>query len=304
MDNSDTQAGKISLTRVKTVMNEVLLPIPRLWLLVTSVAIVVSLLEVTRTAEGAYTVSFRLTWVTVLLLALVWLPFLLKVLALSGGGLKALGGEASFVGLSDFLSQLSPEIERQVLPSLIAATKRTEETSTETDRERLQKLRKDLEARLATLLEIGAKYEELRSEEAPSRMRTIEFTQMIAEARERARDTDVTAEEARELFKQHSHGARFTVIALAQEKQNPELLPLVIEAIGHSESAFEQHEALQAAYLMLPKLSEGQKQQLVDVIRDQRSGGPNKYIVPENRDRWALSSRILDAIDGKSKDIS
>jgi hypothetical protein len=37
-------------------------------------------------------VSMRLTSVTVLLLALVWLPFLLKVLALSGGGLKALGG--------------------------------------------------------------------------------------------------------------------------------------------------------------------------------------------------------------------
>jgi len=296
MDNTESQAGKISLDRVKTVMNEVLLPIPRLWLQVTSIAIVLSLFEVTRTAEGPYTVSFRLTSVSVLLLALVWLPFLLKVLALSGGGLKALGGEASVVGLSDFLSQLSPEVERQVLPSLIAATKRTEETSTEPDRERLQKLREDLEARLAELSKTAEAYGKLRETMPPGPARTSEFVNIFEEARARAKNVNIDAEEASEIFERDTHEDRIKVMAIAQEKRNPELFPLVIEAIGNSKSAFEQGRALGAAELMLPKLDEAQKQQLRDVINDQRSGGPNKHIVPKHKYRWKLSNRILDAI--------
>ena len=298
MDDNERQTDKVSLGQVKTLMKEILLPIPSLWLLVISIAIVISLFGLKRTAEGQFMVSFRLTWVTVLLLALVWLPFLLKLLALSGGGLKAFGGEASFVGLSDFLSQLSPEAEREVLPSVIAAVRLTEETSTGSDRRKLQKLREDLEERLGALLEKGALYEKLRSDMPSGPARTFEFTKLMEEARALAKDTDIKAEEARELFERGSHGDRFTVIALAQEKQKPELFPLVIEAIAHSESAFEQYQALRAAYSMLPKLDEEQKQQLVNVINDQRSGGAKKYILP-GTDRWALSNRIFNVVDSK-----
>ena len=299
MDSSENQANNISLDQVKTVVNEVLLPIPRPWIIVTSAAIVISLFEVAPTTGGPYTVSIRLTSVTVLLLALVWLPFLLKVLALSGRGLKALGGEASFGGLSDFLSQLVPEAEREVLSTMIAATKLTEETSTGSERKKLQELREDLEERLAALSKTGALYEKLRSDMPSGPARTFELTKLMAEARAIAKDTDVNAEQARGLFGRGLAGDRITVVALAQEKRDPEYFPLVIEAIVHSKSAFEQYEALRAAYLMLPKLSEAQKQQLVDAVHDQRSGGANKHILA-GTDRWVLSNKILDAIDIES----
>jgi hypothetical protein len=297
-NQTDVQTDKVPLSLVKTVINEILLPIPWLWLLVASIATIISLFKVTRSPEGLYTVSFQLTWVTVLLLALVWLPYLLKVLALSGGGLTVMGGEASFQGLGDFLSQLSPEAEREVLPSVIAAIRLTEETSTGADRKNLQRLREDLEERLGAILEKGALYEKLRSDMPSGQARTFEFEKLMGEARALAKDTDIRAEEARGLFERGSHGDRFTVIALAQEKQNPELFPLVIEAIANSESAFEQFQALKAAYWMLPKLDEAQKQELVEVINDQRSGGEKKYILP-GTDRWPLSNRILDALDSK-----
>jgi hypothetical protein len=162
------QTDKVSLDQVKTVMNKVLLPIPLLWIVVISAGIVISLFEITKTAGGSYSVSSRLTLVTVLLLALVWVPFLLKVLALSGGGLNVLGSEASFEGFGDFLSRFSPEVEREVLPSVLAAIRLTEATSTVSDRKKLQKLREDLEEQFGAVLErvwqgLGLASEDLQS---------------------------------------------------------------------------------------------------------------------------------------------
>jgi hypothetical protein len=307
MDSNENKAGKISVDRVKSLMNEVLLPIPRLWIVVTSVATVISLFEVAPTARGLYAVSFRLTWVTVLLLALVWLPFLLKVLALSGGGLKGFGGEATFEGLGEILSQLSPEEELQVLPSFIAATKRSEETSTELEREKLRRLRKDLEERLAALSETGTLYEKLRSDMPSGPARTAELEKVMAKARVIAKDTEVSAKEAKELFDPGSEGNRIAAIALAQEKRNPEFFPFVIRAIAHPATPFEHYHALEAAYLMLPKLNEAQTQQLGIVVKDQQGGRvyyftTNKIFRPVEdpyKDIPADFDKILDAIGEK-----
>ncbi len=307
MYSNENKDGKISVDRVKRLMNEVLLPIPRLWILVTSVATVISLFEITPTAGGPYAVSFRLTWVTVLLLALVWLPFLLKVLALSGGGLKAFGGEATLGGLGEILSQLSPEEERQVLPSLIAATKRAEETSTEPEREKLTKLREDLEERLAALFETGTLYEKLRSDMPSGPARTAELEKVMAKARAIAKDTDVSAQEAEELFDPGSQGNRMAAVALAQEKRNPEFFPFLIRAIAHPATPFEQYHALEAAYLMLPKLNETQTQQLGNIVKDQQGGrvyyfSTNKIFRPVEdpyKDIPANFDKILAAIGEK-----
>jgi hypothetical protein len=310
MDSNENQVGRISPDQVKKVMNEVLLPIPAVWISVISVAIVISLFEITPAAGGIYTVTFRLTWVTVLLLALVWLPFLLKVLALGGGSLKAMGGEATFEGVGEVvsqfsdevLSQLPPEEQRQVLPSFIAATKRTEETSTESDQKKLQKVREDLEKRLAALSETGTLYEQLRSDMPSGPARTLELEKVMAKARAIARNTDVSPSEARELFERGSPGERITALALAQENRNPEFFTLVIEAIRDPRSPFEQYHALGAAELMLPELNEAQKQQLVDSINDQRSGVIHKLrnrLFGPDTDREAVSDRILNAIDTK-----
>jgi hypothetical protein len=166
--------------------------------------------------------------------------------------------------------------------------------------EEVEEVRKDVEERLADLRQTGARYEDIRADLPPTAGRTVIFMGIFEKAKEQAKDTDINAEEATELFKPDSPGDRLVVLAYAQVKQNPELFPLVIEAIENSESAFEQARALDAAEAMLTKLSEAQRQQLADVINDQRSEGEEgekKWISREGTPyRWTVSGRILNKL--------
>jgi hypothetical protein len=83
--------------------------VPRAWLLaVVAAAAVLSDFEVTRDAQGHLAVGFRVTATTMALVALVWLPALLGVFAVAGGGLKTPAGEATPGGLLDVLKALDP----------------------------------------------------------------------------------------------------------------------------------------------------------------------------------------------------
>jgi ABC-type transport system involved in cytochrome bd biosynthesis fused ATPase/permease subunit len=152
--------------------------------------------------------------------------------------------------------------------------------------EEVREVRNTLEEQLAELRKMGTHYEHIREALPPTEERTSRFEQIFEKVKEQAKDTDINAEKARDLFKL-PFGDRLVVLASAQVKQNPELFPQVIEAIEHSITAFEQAKALEAAEVMLPKLSEAQKQRLVDVINE------NPWISEDSRYRWAVSRRIL-----------
>jgi hypothetical protein len=115
----------------------------------------------------------------------------------------------------------------------------------------------------------------------------VREAQVFSESTERAKDGVINAEEAIKLFESGSPKDRLVGLALAQVEQNPEFFPQVIDAIEHPESAFEQAKALEAAEVMLTKLSGAQKQRLVDVVNE------NPWISEDNRYRWAISRRIL-----------
>lgn len=149
----------------------------------------------------------------------------------------------------------------------------------------VKEVRNTLEDQLAELRRMGTHYEHIREALPPTEERTSRFTEIFKRVKEQAKNTDINAEKARDLFKL-PFGDRLVVLASAQVKQNPELFPQVIEAIEHSISAFEQARALEAAEDMLPKLSEAQKQRLVDVINE------NPWI-KENTYRWDVSRSIF-----------
>ncbi len=67
---------------------------------------------------------------------------------------------------------------------------------------------------------------------------------------------------------------------------------MVLPGIVSSRSAFEQYQALRAAEEMIQSLDASQLEKLVQAVRDQRSGGPGKFITRDS-DRWAISERIL-----------
>jgi hypothetical protein len=288
-------------------MKKVLLPTSYPWLVTIAVAVILSLFEVTKNAEGAYIVNFRVTIATVVLLALFWLPFLLKVIALSGGGLKTSAGEANILGLEQLLSRLDTDTRREALSTYVAVVEAAESKSPESDQTRLREIRKELENQLASLSPksqqarmqvetLSQLYESMREKMPSSPERTFKMSTIVAQARSIANEANYTTADLANLFREGSDGTRIVVLGVLQQKPDPSLFSLVLEGIGKSRSAFEQYQALQVAGHMLPTLNTEQKRQLVETIMDQRSGGPGKYITPDS-DRWRVSDRLLDAID-------
>jgi hypothetical protein len=288
-------------------MKKVLLPTSYPWLVTIAVAVILSLFEVTKNAEGAYIVNFRVTIATVVLLALFWLPFLLKVIALSGGGLKTSAGEANILGLEQLLSRLDTDTRREALSTYVAVVEAAESKSPESDQTRLREIRKELENQLASLSPksqqarmqvetLSQLYESMREKMPSSPERTFKMSTIVAQARSIANEANYTTADLANLFREGSDGTRIVVLGILQQKPDPSLFSLVLEGIGKSRSAFEQYQALQVAGHMLPTLNTEQKRQLVETIMDQRSGGPGKYITPDS-DRWRVSDRLLDAID-------
>src|SRR4051812_13060945 len=111
---------RLVLPRIERVM-ALLWKVPVLWTVGVATAAVLSTLSFVRKPGGGLEVSFHVTTITAVLLGLIWLPALLRVIALAGGGLRTPAGEASTPGLMDFLKLLDPGAERETLPALIAA---------------------------------------------------------------------------------------------------------------------------------------------------------------------------------------
>lgn len=84
------------------------LPLPRIWIVIVLVAALVSTISVGRTSGGGWSVTFQVTTVTVVLVGLIWLPAVLRLLALAGGGLKTPAGEVTTPGLAELLRSLDP----------------------------------------------------------------------------------------------------------------------------------------------------------------------------------------------------
>ena len=292
MRNREPRAEPIA--KAKRLMEEILLPLPRLWLFVVGTAVLLSLVQVERSSKD-WKVTVEIGADTAVLLALVWLPFVLKLIALTGGGLKAPGGEATTQGLVDLVLRLSPDTQRELLPTIIGVVDTVEDVALEAEREELRVMKQELESRLASLSEIGDLYQTTRREMQPGAKRTFELIKIVAAARTLVQHAEFEPTEVSNLFTEDTEGSRITALAILQAKPDRVYFPLVLEAIAKSRSAFEQYEALRAAEHMLPILEKKDKRELKSTLLDQRSGREGAYI-KRGSDRWSLSGRILNSL--------
>src|SRR3954454_17151168 len=111
--------------------------LPRLWIAVVTLLSMVSTLEVTRTSSADVSVRFHVTAVTASIIALAWLPAIVRAIVLTGGAVKTPAGEANTRGMLDLLGLLSPDVKREVLPPLAAALDSVETAAT-SDEERAE----------------------------------------------------------------------------------------------------------------------------------------------------------------------
>jgi hypothetical protein len=94
----------------------VVMKIPRPWVAFVVVAACLTACHVSVASDGNVNGSFAPGTLTGVLIALIWLPALLRVIAIAGGGVKTPAGEASTTGLLAVLDSLEPETKRNALP--------------------------------------------------------------------------------------------------------------------------------------------------------------------------------------------
>jgi hypothetical protein len=288
-------SSKDPIDRIRSLMDHVLLPTPRTWYLAVCIAVLLSLFQISRTPAGAVDIQFSMGTLSAVLIALVWLPFLLKVVALGGGSLKIPQAETTLPGLWDLLSRLDPETQLQVLPSYIKSVEAAEATADPAERAELRHLRRDLEDRLGELVSQGQLYEKIRLSLPSGPERTAAMTGIVTEAQTLARQGEVPLSKLIDLFSA-GDGGRIAALAVVKTRPSAEHLTLALNGVANSRSAFEKYLALRALEELLPRLTPDQQRQVAAVLDEERSGGPDHYITPDS-DRWPVSQRILDFID-------
>lgn len=291
---SDSDGDSPFQNRLQPIVDD-LFSIPASWTIGVAIATVVSTFEVTW-SEQALTINYQITSTTVWLAALVWLPVLLRMLALFGGGVKAGGNEVQFAGLlsvlDDNLGALA-YLQRNASRNDVELL-RVDETLREVE-DALSQTVPDRKAARSKLRELSSKYEEIRDTMESSPRRTSLLEKLVAQVRAFAQRADFTTTELREVFKGESTGDRIVVLGILQRIPKRELFDLVFSAIRDSQSGFEQYHALRAAQSLLERLSAKEKRRLKELI-EERLSDPGSYIA-QSTDRKTVSEQILSTLE-------
>ena len=120
-----------------------------------------------------------------------------------------------------------------------------------------------------------------------------EVEQLVAKARAAARETPRDPAEVRQLFERGDEGERIYALGLMEEDERLRDFAVSLEAIEHSQSAFEQYHALYLAELMLPALTKDQRRKLKAMLT--KRPGNAAYIRP-GTDRWSVAQQILSSL--------
>jgi hypothetical protein len=210
------------------------------------------------------------TAITATLIALTWLPVVVKVYTLVGGSVKTPVGEVTSRGLQDLANDLPPDARRAALATWTATADLAAETATGGEREEAVAVRQELKRQLTALrlppeqaqgrLEVLAmQYDCLRQTVPSGPERTLRMSALVAEARTIVRQGVVgqpVIEEWLEGFKQEpDEGKRVIGLALIQEAPAPgRFFDAALNALSHSRTAFEQYQACSPSIAWSPSL--------------------------------------------------
>src|SRR5690349_18982658 len=112
---------KPTLDDVKRLVG-IVMPIPWWWVVVIVVGMLLSVFQVSHGASG-WTVAFQVSASTVALFGALWLPTILRMVAVAGGSIPTPAGTASTQGITAVLDKLDldPETKRAALAPVAAA---------------------------------------------------------------------------------------------------------------------------------------------------------------------------------------
>lgn len=251
------------------------------------VAAVISAVRLDFGGGRAVSGSVGVTALTAVFVALIWLPGLLRVLGIAGGGVKTPAGEATTPGLGKLFDLVDPETKRETFPSLLTALISPGVLTEPSEYQESRTLRREISSQLAAvspastdprhaLQLLARKYEQIRRGQPPGDDRTRQMTRLTAEMRAIANVASVSSREREQMLRDGSEGERVVALAITQDRPNPVLFDSVCDAILNSRSAFEQFHALVAMLEMLTVLSGEQRVRLrtvLDTVLDDAKAG-------------------------------
>ena len=163
----------------------------------------------------------------------------------------------------------------------------------------LQEVITDSGAQKAVEQALAQNYEHIRTASASSPQRTAAMTQLVARIQSFARRAVYTSQEIQTLFATGTEGNRIATLAIVNTTLDPSCFNIILAAIHHSQSAFEQYQALLTARAMLSKLNEEQKNELASILLS--NTGSTMYI-RQDTSRQTIRQSILAALRLSNKD--
>lgn len=282
----------------------IVVDIPPVWSVTMAGLALVSCFAVSRPASGGLEIDFAVSGITLGALALIWLPALLRLLALTGGRLKAAGVEASSAGLFG-----SPEDLIDRLASIRTVTEEAERKAPEAS-EALRGVEIEVDQIASEYLgQAGAvngpaiealarAYEELREKLPPGDHRTNRMTQIVNEARVRAQADPAEAERRiPSLLRSKRSGERIVGLAFTQDAPTTRVYREVMELIRHSATAFEMYHALLALRQIAPRLEPDERARAVDILLAERQD-PRGIGVDDDPYLPAMVDHLVDVLRG------
>ncbi len=231
------------------------------WAAVVIAASVVSAFQVS-VHGGSVSVVFGVKTVTAALVALVWLPSLLRIFGWAGVNLKTPVGEASSGGLAAVLERLSPDARTDVLSTAAASLEEVQRTSRGTHQveaaRALTAVRQEMvtsaeESRTPLQVKLGElaeRYDALRASTPSGSTRTRQLAALVEQAQAAVKadtgDGGRYLDDVLPRFDGLRGGTRVMALAALQALPLPVGAEAAGEAVLHAESPFEQYQALRA----------------------------------------------------------
>jgi hypothetical protein len=248
------------------------------WAIGMVVVAIVASIDVTRPSHGRIALHIGFGTVAMAALALIWLPALLRLVALTGGSLKAGGVEAKAMGLLDLVDYLTNirTATEQLEPSgsgpAADPAQVMREVNAEVNRIAASYLPPAETVSDAALEAIARRYEQIRREQPSGPKRTVVMTRCVNEARVRAKaGPDRARERALPLLTSDAEGDRIVGLALSQESPDAAAFQAVLRLFTGSATAFEAFHALVALQRMIPLLSSNEREQAIGAIQREKT---------------------------------
>ncbi|MBW4645291.1 MAG: hypothetical protein KME23_20240 [Goleter apudmare HA4340-LM2] len=302
-DKLDNETGNNQISReaVDWLLKKII-HIPKTWLIISTIFIVLSTFQINK--GDKLTVKFEVTGTTAVFLALVWLPSVLKIFALTGGAVKTPAGEITGSSMMPMLQSLTGD----TLGFLIEQTKLAEDVAPPQQQLEMRQMRHEWQKEYASRVPISEaqqqmerlsqRYKELRNSMPAGAKRTFEMESIAGRMRALAPEINFSPEEVDHLLKSSDQGKRLLGLSVVEWSGDPNYFYTILQIIYNSETAFEQTCALRGAEKMVSKLNEQQRKDLISALIHQRdfNEAEKRWIRP-NSNRWSLSDRILSALE-------